>query len=293
MQELQKAREAKQQRTLQNADPTEDVERFEAEFRERVQSINSRLEALTAEDVVAKCQALKTATLDLSEYLSRCTHFLHPYTVTKCEETIAYLQDSISQAQERLQPRKRFAFRGGVTTKKVESVQQVSEPAAPHMAFEGICDQTGQTFTKSAAELEQSNCYQLKNLTDCTIVLPGRLKAVHILNVLRCTIYVGEVSGAAHVTGCCQSSISISCHQLRIHQSSDSSFCVNVKTQPIVEDVRNIQFAPYNFSYPGQIPATGESLWDQVRDFKWLKSEPSPNWSILPEAQRTQFTLTS
>ncbi len=26
--------------------------------------------------------------------------------------------------------------------------------------------------------------------------------------------------------------------------------------------------------------------WDQVDDFKWLKSEHSPNWSILPEEQR-------
>jgi len=23
-------------------------------------------------------------------------------------------------------------------------------------------------------------------------------------------------------------------------------------------------------------------MWDQVDDFKWLKAEPSPNWSILP-----------
>ena len=26
--------------------------------------------------------------------------------------------------------------------------------------------------------------------------------------------------------------------------------------------------------------------WDQVDDFKWLKSEPSPNWAILPEEKR-------
>ena len=26
--------------------------------------------------------------------------------------------------------------------------------------------------------------------------------------------------------------------------------------------------------------------WDQVDDFKWLKSEPSPNWSVLPEDKR-------
>jgi len=26
--------------------------------------------------------------------------------------------------------------------------------------------------------------------------------------------------------------------------------------------------------------------WDQVDDFKWLKAEHSPNWSILPEEKR-------
>lgn len=29
-----------------------------------------------------------------------------------------------------------------------------------------------------------------------------------------------------------------------------------------------------------------QNHWDQVDDFKWLKAEPSPNWSILPEAER-------
>ncbi|KAI8214049.1 hypothetical protein K4K54_001230, partial [Colletotrichum sp. SAR 10_86] len=29
-----------------------------------------------------------------------------------------------------------------------------------------------------------------------------------------------------------------------------------------------------------------KNQWDQVDDFKWLKSEPSPNWSVLPEEER-------
>ena len=31
---------------------------------------------------------------------------------------------------------------------------------------------------------------------------------------------------------------------------------------------------------------TGKNQWDQVDDFKWLKAEHSPNWSVLPEEQR-------
>lgn len=29
-----------------------------------------------------------------------------------------------------------------------------------------------------------------------------------------------------------------------------------------------------------------QNHWDEVDDFKWLKSEHSPNWSILPENER-------
>lgn len=29
-----------------------------------------------------------------------------------------------------------------------------------------------------------------------------------------------------------------------------------------------------------------QNQWNQVDDFKWLKAEHSPNWSILPEEQR-------
>lgn len=34
------------------------------------------------------------------------------------------------------------------------------------------------------------------------------------------------------------------------------------------------------------MPENQQNQWDQVDDFKWLKAEPSPNWSILPEADR-------
>lgn len=29
-------------------------------------------------------------------------------------------------------------------------------------------------------------------------------------------------------------------------------------------------------------PDSTPNQWNQVDDFKWLKAEPSPNWSILP-----------
>lgn len=29
-----------------------------------------------------------------------------------------------------------------------------------------------------------------------------------------------------------------------------------------------------------------KNLWDQVDDFKWLKADQSPNWTVLPEEER-------
>jgi hypothetical protein len=34
-----------------------------------------------------------------------------------------------------------------------------------------------------------------------------------------------------------------------------------------------------------------QNQWDQVDDFKWLKSEHSPNWSLLPEEKRLQEVI--
>ena len=34
------------------------------------------------------------------------------------------------------------------------------------------------------------------------------------------------------------------------------------------------------------IPTDSTNHWDQIDDFKWLKAEPSPHFSILPESDR-------
>ena len=38
----------------------------------------------------------------------------------------------------------------------------------------------------------------------------------------------------------------------------------------------------------GETEAPVQNHWDQVDDFKWLKAEHSPNWSILPKMERLQ-----
>jgi hypothetical protein len=31
------------------------------------------------------------------------------------------------------------------------------------------------------------------------------------------------------------------------------------------------------------------NAWSDVKDFKWLRTQKSPNWDILPEAERATY----
>ena len=68
----------------------------------------------------------------------------------------------------------------------------------------------------------------------------------------------------------------------------------------IIEDCTGLRFAPYTVSYPeleeeckekGLSKEECGENWSSVQDFKWLKQQQSPNWSILPEAERVDAVL--
>ena len=120
----------------------------------------------------------------------------------------------------------------------------------------------------------------------------GRLKAIHMLNLDGCKVYVGAVAGGSHITDCRNCEIYVASHQIRIHKSVDTDFYVFAATNPIVESVVRVRFAPFLFGYEGverhmrECGLIGQNTWDQVQDFKWLKQERSPNWSIMEESER-------
>lgn len=53
-------------------------------------------------------------------------------------------------------------------------------------------------------------------------------------------------------------------------------------SKPIVEDCSGVRFAPLVLEGLEE----GKNLWDQVEDFKWLRMEQSPHWSVIPEEER-------
>eukprot|EP00958_Prasinococcus_capsulatus_P025525 scaffold4372_cov397-Prasinococcus_capsulatus_cf.AAC.9 len=89
----------------------------------------------------------------------------------------------------------------------------------------------------------------------------------------------------------------LACRQLRIHDSRETDFYVRMRSRPIIEATSGARFAPLTcvskdmemvLSQAGHDAqeAEAQGLWRTVDDFLWLKSTPSPNWTVLPEDER-------
>ncbi|KAI0893014.1 TBCC-domain-containing protein [Annulohypoxylon nitens] len=99
-------------------------------------------------------------------------------------------------------------------------------------------------------------------------------------------IIAGHVAGAVHITGLENSIVVVAARQVRIHECKDVDVYLHCASHPIIEDCSGMRFAPLPEFYASKLEVNGENQWDQVDDFKWLKSEPSPNWNTLAEDKR-------
>jgi hypothetical protein len=78
---------------------------------------------------------------------------------------------------------------------------------------------------------------------------PSLLGSVRIEGNVNCDIHLGACCTSVYLESVHNCKIFIASHQLRIHTCSDCQLYVRVQSHPIVEDCRNMGFAPYSFQY--------------------------------------------
>lgn len=158
-----------------------------------------------------------------------------------------------------------------------------------------VSDKTDENITLGADEINGKDV-AFNNLTSCTIQLCGSPSAIHMDRITNCKIFCGPVPGSVFLDNCVNSTLVLSCQQLRVHHTKDTMFYLHVTSRGIIEDTTEVQFAPYNWTYPG-IEQDYEKTelnqdrnnWDDIDDFNWLASDKrSPNWSLLPENERVK-----
>lgn len=130
------------------------------------------------------------------------------------------------------------------------------------------------------------------NLMNCTVDLSAPtsvspFSALYLKNILSSTIVTGQVAGATHITDIANTKLYVTTRQFRMHGAKDVDVYLHCVSRPIIEDCKGVRFAPLPESYVTDGLKQVKNQWDQIDDFKWLKAEQSPNWSILPEGERT------
>ncbi|XP_065342703.1 tubulin-specific chaperone C [Cloeon dipterum] len=243
----------------------------------------------------------------LNRLLSDSSLFLPFYNIRKAQEQVQDLQQRSIMLEEQLLPKQKFGFKSrkmksllknDIIPCKIEDlVDSVPKKLFSMELYKdnscGFADKEDEELIMKENVLSGTDVV-LTNLKRCRVKLMGAPSTLHMTNLTHCEILVGPVSTSVFLDKCVDCTMVFACQQVRIHNTMRCNLYVHVTSRAIIEETKQVQFAPYNWHYPGLeehfIKAGLDrdvNHWHAVDDFNWLALDvPSPNWSILEEPDR-------
>jgi hypothetical protein len=70
-----------------------------------------------------------------------------------------------------------------------------------------------------------------------------------------------------------------------MHASKNVDIYLHSASRPIIEDCERVRFAPMPEILASPQTLQSSNHWDQIDDFKWLKVEASPNFTLLADSE--------
>ncbi|RZF36052.1 hypothetical protein LSTR_LSTR005868 [Laodelphax striatellus] len=241
----------------------------------------------------------------LNRFFSTATVYLRVYDIRKCKQLLDDMQLRFQQVEESSLPKKKFGFKSKTYHKVLEKESEVikcevdGELKRPDWwknedhCSPGFRSRRDETLKMSGNELAGKDI-EISDIDNCTITLIGSPSTLHVTGIRRSRILCGPVATSVFVENCTDCTLVFACQQLRIHSTENARFYMHVTSRAIIEDSVGIGFAPYNLHYEGIDEHFKQSAldhsrnnWNAIDDFNWLASDtPSPNWSIIEEADR-------
>ncbi|KAF2859577.1 TBCC-domain-containing protein [Piedraia hortae CBS 480.64] len=199
-------------------------------------------------------------------------------------KAIRALFQRLDTVQVSLDPRPRFSFSSGLAF-------AAKAKARPELSSVNGVEANGTAPNRRGERIvppEKASSVTLSNLTRCVVDFRSssqRISSLMLSHLDRCLVLTGNVDGPVHLTNVRESVILCQARQWRMHDSKDTRVYLHVSSRPIIEDCRSITFAP--------LPGDGTNMWNQVDDFKWLKTETNPNWNVgdaeLPDGTKAEL----
>jgi len=280
------------------------VEEFHRELEVRIAEVEQLINDCGGEEVAVQLDNIAVQLALVQKYVTDSSIFLPSYDLRKGQTSVDKLQASFQATQARVQPKKKFGFKGAKNrSKAADSVKPVEkllaattlkdEPKLEDKNTFTLKDKEGEVLNVEGAEVAGRDL-NISNLRNCRVEVKGGPSTLHMTNVKGCKLLFGPVATSVFIEGCEDSLIAVSCQQLRTHSARNCSIYLHTTSRAIIEDCSDLRFAPYSWSYPGiadDYSATGLDQtinnWKDVGDFNWLATDtPSPNWSVLPEERR-------
>lgn len=299
--DAERRREAKESQTIAE----EKGDYFSVAFNAERASIDELLSGCSGAERAEAAERLEEATartLQLQKFLNDSVMFLTSYDLRRAQAALRELQTSLADTREECLPKKKFGFRARTKaadkapapasdTPSPAAASKVDGAATPEVC--GFSNMDGARLTKTAEEIQKRDVL-LSHLTNCRVRLCGSPSTLHLKHIHGCEILCGPVSSSVFVDRCSDSTLAVACQQLRTHNTTHTRVYLHVTSRAIVEDCSGVAFAPFSWSYPTleedfRLSGLDRSRnnWDQVDDFNWLAAgTPSPNWTVIPEADR-------
>lgn len=162
----------------------------------------------------------------------------------------------------------------------------------PSSSAVNISNRAGELVTLPPASTQAASSATLSGLKRCLIDLspPSTstppLATLTLKNISHSLILCPDLAGPAHLTDVSQCVVAVGCRQFRMHDSARCDVYLHCSSRPIIEACSGVRFAPLPETLLADKQRGAENLWGRIDDFKWLRAEPSPNWSVLEDGQR-------
>ncbi|USP73271.1 hypothetical protein yc1106_00545 [Curvularia clavata] len=285
-------------------------ETFYRKFQEDVASIQTQISSLPETPAASRerNEAIEQclAGIDrLSHDVLDASSFLPAYDQRAYSEAIKGLSEKLQNIRNSFDPPKKFSFKNKrkeaaapVTTAPSVARETPAPSSAPSRADDIPSTTSSELSHKSSLQITlPSTPYvtsspTVSHLTRCVVDLSPPTASgtpfatLYLRNIKDSLIICGRVAGAIHITDVSNSVIVTVCRQFRMHGSKRVDIYLHSASRPIIEDCEALRFAPLPETFIASDTSQAANQWDQIDDFKWLKSEPSPHFSILPEVER-------
>ena len=302
------------QALLEKQDPIQNVTLFWKSFKELEIEIKDILEKVqewkvgNEEKEVAKIpdgihKALHLVAC-LREETATGSVFLSKHDVGQAQKAVTHWNDKMENVKHIVLPKKKFSFRSKNNNTVVKTIVPEEVPIVETIQEKPTyADLKNQVLIINEKDIDgkEMNDLSFSNLDNCVVVIIAGLYAIRADHLSNCRFYVGPIAGSILLHHCTACTFNVATRQIRIHTTHDCTFLLRTRSTPIIEDCSNVRFGPYLVSYDGleaQLKTASlendSDLWKNVKDFKWHKTQPSPNWRLCThsELQKVQVDET-